>query len=165
MDKRDISVIAFFIAIITITYLGISSGFLKNSISKVISTKLNRNFGSDNEIILHPTTCKLAPIYVRNTIDNLTSVFNGIFYNRPFLLCVRFKDLDYCLQSKVIKINNFSIAYFDKICMIERNIDPNLPFVDINYKKISNYKEINKSVILQFAYFSDKKLYDALKNS
>ena len=159
MEKRDILIALLFILI----GVGIYYIFTNKSNANFITNHPKPSTKYEKHIILHPVPCKLAPVYVRDALDNLTSIFDGIFYDKPFLLCVRFKDYDYCIQSKIIKVNDINVAYFDTICLITKNINPNLPYVDIEYKYLSS--NLNKSVILKYGVFSDDRLYKALKSS
>ena len=161
MRRRDLIVFLVF----CIAALGIYFFCSSKRASFISSTKANAVLPKHSKsFAFHPTSCKLAPAYVQDAVDNLTSIFNGVFYDRKFLLCVRFEGTDYCLQSNVVKVNNISVVYFDKICMIEKEIDTNLPYFVVHYRDVEK-GNVTKNVLLEKGIFSDEKLYEALKNS
>ena len=154
MGIKTVVVLLIFMLIPISIYLLYSSGIEPKSLSMEI---LHLNF----------VNCKIAPEWIQNSIDNLTDFFNGVFYDSPILLCVEHSNKAYCLQSKVYKIYDISIIYFDTICYLQKEIDSKLPYIIFKHEIIDDIKNIsdiveyyNKGMVI----VSDKKIIDALIN-
>ena len=111
--------------------------------------------------------CKNATEDVQEIIENLSTLFNGVFYDKHFSLCV-FKEKIYCLNSKVYKINNVSFVYFDQICMIQDNFSKRDAFLILYYnisREIKNINDIIKFYNNGYIFTNDKNLIKALEQS
>jgi len=127
----------------------------------------NINKKWNNIFLLEFENCKNAPEYIQDLLDNLSDLFNGIFYDKPFSLCILYEKI-YCLNSKVFITENISFVYFDTICISQETFSKEEIFIIFDYnisKRITNLQDILIAYKNKKVFTNDKNLIKILEKT